>query len=1205
MKHKTTFGCFLLFMFSICFSSILGTLRAQGPVGTINGTILDATGAVVPGATVVATNVATGVESKTTSTTAGAYTLPYLPAGTYTIRVSASSFRTSTAENVILRVAQDLTVNIALQIGQVNEQVTVSDQPPLIDAGTAEIGRYISIEEYKSWPILVDDGQRQIQSFIFSSLPGTTGDTFQGSINGGQEYSHEILIEGIPIGRSDLSGGNNNEFSPSAEAVSEFKLQTGTISAQYNGGQTAVANFNIKSGTNNLHGSAFYYNQNEFFNANNLENAGNKKSKHREDNYGYSVGGPVYIPKVYNGRHKTFFFTNFEKTKENNLVFSGSRTTLAPVAFKQGDFSRLLDPNYTGNPLSGTQVSTCAPIDPTTGKGSPCFDALGRPVIFGQIYDPSTTRTVNGSVVRDPFPGNIIPDTAWDPVAKNVIQNVGIVDPLFDTMTRNTPKIGTCCPFFQLHIFGVKLDHEITQKHKISGYYNRSYRDRNNNGSARYLPIPGPPTSSWQEQKTPGNMVRLALSSTLTPTLMNRVAAGYNRFRNENGAPPETLNQDWATKIGMSNLPGTMFPVFRFSGASYQGGTIGRMGVGFTDDAPNGSYIYTDDLTWIRGKHSFRFGYQYSRYFYNDKSLSDAGSFTFGPRATDLPGFADSTGHSFASFLLGGVQSANHVITPFSQGFRQPQHAFYAADDWKLTPKLTVNAGLRWEIIPPFFEVTGRMSEISLSTPNPGANGRPGALVFANGGSRFNDTYWKEFGPRLGLAYQVNNKLAVRAGYAMTNTPPIRNDWGYGGFTLGFNGQVNVAQGTSPTGFVDDPSIYLSQPYPSLQGSLPNTDPAQLNYDGPWTTTARNANRPGYVQNYSLTVQYLLPQQTVLEVAFVGNKGTRLWGGVGSFSEFDGLPASRLSLGDVLIDSVANNPQYLPYASFPTDRSVAQALRPFPQYLGVEEAFPYNQSSNYNSLQITATRHLTKGLGFLAAYTFSKAIGYVDGNGPGAAAGCGCADQGIQDFFNPRLERSVTGFNHPQDFKLTWVYESPVGKGNRFDLKWGNWIVGGWQLSAVHNYGSGDAINIVDGSLTIPDGFAPGIRPDIVPGQPLTLGGAPTNVQVSTGTPYLNPAAFASVPHTANGVPLRVGTAPRFLPNVRGPHSMSEIFRMNKKFPITKREGTFFGIGMTMTNPFKRIDRFIGTADVSDSAFGQVFAGGGGRTIQLDGRIEF
>src|SRR2546426_1109940 len=215
-----------------CLAIGLGTGLAQGPVGTLNGTILDPTGAVVPGATVVAVNNATGVESKTTSTSAGAYTLPYLPAGTYTVRASAPNFKTSTAENVILRVAQDLTLNISLQVGTVSQQVTVSDQAPLIDTGTSEIGRYISVEEYKSVP-----------------------------------------------------------------------------------------NFTSKFGTNGLHGTAFYYNQNEALNALSLQNktSGGKKSRHREDNYGYSVGGPVYIPKVYDGRNKTFFFTNLERTKENDL----------------------------------------------------------------------------------------------------------------------------------------------------------------------------------------------------------------------------------------------------------------------------------------------------------------------------------------------------------------------------------------------------------------------------------------------------------------------------------------------------------------------------------------------------------------------------------------------------------------------------------------------------------------------------------------------------------------------------------------------------------------------------------------------------------------------------------------------------------------------------------------------------------------------
>jgi len=444
----------------------------------------------------------------------------------------------------------------------------------------------------------------------------------------------------------------------------------------------------------------------------------------------------------------------------------------------------------------------------------------------------------------------------------------------------------------------------------------------------------------------------------------------------------------------------------------------------------------------------------------------------------------------------------------------------------------------------------------------------------------------------------VNTKLVLRAGYGMTNTPAICNNWSYG-FDYGFNGIVNALAGTSPTGFVDDPAIYLRQPYPSLQGSLPNTDPSSANYQT-YQTTARDANRPGYMQNYDFTVQYQLPEQTVLEAAYVGNKGTRMWGKY-AFSELDGLPSKMLSMGDILNDPVSLHPQYTPYHGFNTSLTVAQALRPYPQFFGVQEAFPYNTDSNYSSLQVTAAKRLTTGLGFLAAYTFSKAIGYVDGNGPGAYY-----SPAPQDYYDRRLERSVTTFNYPQDFKLTWVYDTPVGKGRRFDLGWANHIVGGWQLATIHNYRSGDPIALFQAGLNIPNGFASGIEPDSLTGVPKTLGGAPTKVDVLYGTPYLNPAAFSPTPVTPNGVPLRVGTAPRVLPNIRGPHHMDETFRMSKKFPLYKqKENTFFRLGTTMTNPFNRTGRYVADPGVGDPNFGQVFANGGGRTIQLDARVEF
>ena len=524
----------------------LGVAWGQGAVGTLNGTVLDTAGAVVPGATVVAINNDTKVESRTTTTSSGAYTLPYLPQGPYTVRVSAAGFRTATAENVILRAAQILGVNITLEIGQVSEQITVSDTPPVLDSGSAEMGSYINQEEYKSWPIVVGDGQRQIQEFIFDSLPGTTGNTFQGSINGGQQYSHEILIEGIPLGRADLSGGNNNEMSPSLDAIGDFKLQTGSVGAQYNGGQTAIANFSIKSGTNEFHGGLIYYLQNEGFNAANLDSTtqGLKKSRYRDDNRGAFVGGPVIIPKLYNGKNKTFFFFDYEQDTVSNLTYSGF-TTLAPIEYTKGDFSKLLSPSWTGNAQSGTSIGT---------------DALGNPIAFGAIYDPKSTQMIHGAEVRTPFPGNIIPTSRIDPVASAIIGKIGLVSPTYDTMIRNTPNISGCCPYFHEHVYTVKMDHNINEKEHFSAYYNQGYRERNNHSGGGYLPIPGPPTTMWQDQLTPSRMVRASLNSTITPTLLNRFAAGFNRFLNQNGTPLAELNKDWAGQIGITNTAAHRLP---------------------------------------------------------------------------------------------------------------------------------------------------------------------------------------------------------------------------------------------------------------------------------------------------------------------------------------------------------------------------------------------------------------------------------------------------------------------------------------------------------------------------------------------------------------------------------------------------------------------------------------------------------------------
>jgi hypothetical protein len=1156
---------------------------AQGERGAFNGTITDASGSVVPAAVVKAVEVTTNVETTAITTDAGVYRLPYVPSGTYRISVSKPGFQTSARENIVLHVAQTLTIDFKLQLGAVTDQVTVSADPALLESSTAEIGSYVSKKEFDTWPILVSDGQRQIQQFIFDALPGTVGGTFQGSINGGQFYSHEILIEGIPLGRFDLQGGSNNELSPSAESVSEFKLQTGAMGAQYNGGQTSVANFAIKSGTNELHGSAFTYFQNDVLNANSFSNnaTGRLRPPFKLFNWGYGLGGPVYIPKVYDGRNKSFWFTNFEQDRVRDFR-STSFIQLPIPAFKQGDFSRLFDPRFTGRAQSGSVVGT---------------DALGRPIRYGQIYDPRSTRSVGGTVVRDLFPGNIIPQSRFDPVSAKILQLAPITDPILDSMLLNYPALAACCPVFDEHIIGIKGDQILNSKHRLTAYVNHTFRQRNNSPGGRWGNPPGSPTDVYQLQNTPGNLVRIAEDWTITPTILNHVALGYNRFGNLNQSV--YVDQGWPEKIGLQNVAPTTFPALTFGGPTYQGGGIGaggRLGSTNAGGSFNGSTIGGDDLTVIHGSHNFKMGFEMRRYYYNSQGKSGSGTFAFNPLQTQLPGFSDSTGHAFASFLLGAVQSTSRGIVASNFGHRVSQPGFYFQDDWKVNKKLTLNLGIRWEIIGPLYEVAGRMSNLDPTKPNTAAGNRPGALVFADElhTDTFQNWYWRQIDPRFGFAYAVSHKLVVRGGYALTNTPPISNGFGFPG-SLGYNGSISLNSANTPLQFQQDPVMYLSNRYPDFQGTLPNHNPTLAN--GLGTTYIRpDGNRLPYTQNYNFGFQYELPASTVLEINFVGNKGTRLE--APGLDDLNQVPASALALGDALIDPLSAHQGLvpLPYAGFSS--TVGQALRPFPQYQSINQGqWPNFGTSLYNSLQVQATRHFSKGLAILAAYTWSKAIGLVDNAGPDGG-------QASQDVYNRGLERSVESFNIPQYLKLSWVYELPIGPGKLLNISGlAGKLVGGWTLTGIQSYRSGDALQITTSGLRTDALFNGTIRPDLITGVPIVIdAGGP--VAFNTGTAYLNPAAFQNVPKTANNVPLRLGTAPRFLPNVRGPARVAESFGIMKRFAFSEKSG--LEIRGDFSNAFNRAGRGNPVTDVSNPLFGRITgAAYGPRNIQLEARVNF
>jgi hypothetical protein len=1162
--------------FGLALSLCSGIAQAQVVRSQFNGTVTDSGGGVIVGATVVATNVETNVESKSTTTDAGVYVLPYLPNGTYRVRVTAAGFRPAEATDVALRAAQTLTLDFKLEVDAIQEVLTVS--APVIETSTAEIGQYVTNKEFQTWPVPVGDGQRQIQQFIFSSLPGTTGNTFEGAINGGRNYSHEILIEGMPLGRN-LQGGSNNEMSPPTEAIEEFKFQTGTLGAEYGGAQTAVANFVVKSGTNNFHGSGAVYLMNGKWDARPfVAKALNQPTPVREQQNGaVAIGGPILIPRLFNGRNRSFFFTTFEKTRAREQTSTAFRT-LPTREFQNGDFSRLLDSSYTGDARSGTVVGT---------------DALGRPVVFGQIYDPRTTRTVDGRLVRDPFPNNQIPRALWDAVARNTLEQ-GLWDtPQLDRLTNNQPIIATCCPVFDQNTYALKYDQVVNSDHKMSFYVNREWRTRNNSPNGRYGPPPGKPTNLYQLQKTPSWMIRASENWVISDRLLHRFAFGYNRFGNQNRSV--YFNAGWPSRIGLTNQPDTTFPRFNFnSGAAILGnwGGTGIFGSVSRGNSNEGSVVVQDDLTFVTGKHSIKTGFEGRFYYVDNDSADGTATYNFNSAQTNLPGFDQQTGYSYASFLLGAVQTSNRPVQAVNTDYYQRDYSFYVQDDYKVSSKLTLNLGVRWAIIPGLYEKNGYVTNLDLNLANPAAGNRLGALRFADqeGRKTYIDTYYGAVQPRLGVAYAVSEKMAISGGYSVSHRAATAYSGGedFGGLnSTGYNGTISVTRATRPTPNSQDPVMYLSEPYPSFSGTLPNYDVSLLNNQGFGQLITGNEARREKYHNFNVTLRRQLPARFSLTVAYIGAQGRDLPFDLGN----DGFQLNRIPFdalgryGDLLFSNLSSQPQLgipVPYPGF--TGTVQQALRPYPQYTGITALNNFRGKTRYNSLQTTLDRHFSNGLALLAAYTLSKTEdNYLK-----------------QDASGEEWGLAGGGRHYPHFLKLTWIYELPIGPGKAVNVNGVlGQIVGGWTVTGIHNYRAGGTISVFDSRI---NGAGFPIRPDVVNGvDPVIFDGS--HLDLVRGTPYLNPAAFATQPLTAQGIPTRIGTAPPIL-DVRGPAFYREDIGLMKRFGVGGERS--FEFRVDLLNALNRSG--VGGLDtnLNSSNFGRMFGVGiGARQLQLSLRATF
>lgn len=1193
----------------------------QGSSAALNGTVTDPQGAVIPGATVTATETSTAVSTTTTTTGSGVYTFAALPPGEYKLTTTHGGFQSSTMTDITLHVGQLLTINVQLAIGQAAQKVTVSGDAQLLETSTAQLSHYVTSEELQTWPLSAAGGQRDDQAFIFNSLPGTTGGSFVGSIEGGQAFSNELYIDGVSLGTFD-----SGELHASEDAIAEFNMQVGAMGAQYNGGATAVTNYSIHSGTNALHGTLFEFLENEAFDANSFDNKqlGDPRPKTRSNSFGGTVGGPVYIPKVYDGRNKTFFYVSEEHDIVNELAFSGT-TTVPTLAERGGDLSGFLDPTQTQDPRSGQPA--------LSSSGTPIVDALGRPVTYGQIYNPATQRllqagqidpvtgqvAISSGLVREPFANNQILPGTFDSVAANYLK-LPYPSQYVNGQVVNNVAQTVAIPTFTQNNFTVKIDHQLTTAHRLSFMYMTDARKRSNTNGGTWAAPTASPLNPYHFQDNPGKIIRATDYWTITPRILNRLGIGYNRFTNI--YTTAFYSQDWASTLGIQNTANIGFPVITYGGGTSPTGTPGAglpsLG-GTTDrlgDPSNGGgvvepdVIGIDQISFSFGAHQLVAGTEWRFYRENDLNVSSAGTFGFGNAQTD-DGISTTSysGNAFASFLLGQMNNTSRTLTPTNYEFNRREIGTFVQDDWKVSPKLTLNLGLRWEIMGGITEAHGQMTTMNPLLANTAAGNLPGALQFAKqlGKKGFENTDWGLILPRFGFAYAVSPKMVVRGGFGVNTQSPeggaeFNPQYEIPPSTEGFSGTIQLNQTTNPQPFADMAVAQLSAPYPSYSGTLPNFNPTQANGEAPPNYMRPDGARVTYVENYNLGIEQSLGHKTIAQVNYVGNTGKRIY--AYGTDQLNQLPIQDLATyGNALLDPVSLHPNVpIPYAGFSTNNSVQQALAPFPQYAG-GSIFQYDDNSpgwsRYDSLQATLTRQVGAGFNVIAAYTWSKLMTNTNSNCNSGTCGA------VQDVNDLKLEKAIAlGLDIPQQFKLTTFYNLPIGAGKLLPLHGpADWVAGGWTVSANLIYQSGTPLQIIDSGVN--NGIFATTRPNFT-GQPVKLNkSGQINVTASTGPQYLNPAAFTHVPTACcNNVALTTGNVPSALGNVLSPGLASENVSLQKKFAIMETRN--FELRADAFNLFNRAGRGAPVTDINNPIFGQITNNQyASRIVQITGRFTF
>jgi hypothetical protein len=902
----------LMKMFSLTAVTFLLCSRCPAQISSaeLSGTVVDSTGAAVLNATVTAINVDTTIVHKTVSEKGGDYVLTDLPPGNYTLTVEAPGFRKLEQTGVSLQVNQQARLDLALQVGQTAETVSVTGHPPLLEAESSSVGTVINQQLVNELPL---NGRNFVQLATLSPGVNGVGSSASGTIMGGtrpddRRAGNEIFSNGNREGDNNFlyDGIDNNErltlsltLRPAVDSVREFKIQTNLYSADVGRNSGAVIDVISKSGTNRLHGSVFEFIRNSDVDARTYFNvAGTSFPTFRLNQFGGSLGGPVVIPHVYHGKDKTFFFVDYEGSRNSIQIFE--RGNIPTLRMRQGDFGELL---------------------PST-----------------LIYDPLTTipnPAKAGTFLRTPFPNNIIPSNRWDPIAARMINAYPTPTSSGRINNYSVPRIQT-----QNYDQGdVRIDEQITAKDSIFARWSIQNTDTISPSTYAQSTIPGisTPVSLSDEASfagvshQPTQHVATSYVRVFTPSLVNDFRVGFNRYRLDYVPINFVSGAGLGNELGVPNSNVTPreqnLPIF--SPSSY-------LGVGQSRSLPlyrrENTFQELDNLTWTRGAHTFKIGADFRRRQLTIYQTNQGnGRFNFSPAFTDSREPAGKGGDAAASFLLGYPTLDAHDYTYQFPGIRLNEAGVYFADDYRATKNLTLNYGLRWDYFSPPDEVANRWSNFSPVTGQYLVAGVSGVSQTA-GVLR----YWPNFGPRFGFAYQALTHTVIRGGVGLFYNASGSEA---GNMRLARNLPFGLTLQTTPGDVTVGPTV--SQGFPALQ---PIVIPPVPN--GTATAIAPNF-RPSYAEQFNLGVEHeIVPLEMVLKFAGVGNLGRHLQDLWNPNEPIPG-PTSTVSRRPLFnIDPLQSDVNYY-----------------------ISDGF-----AEYFAFQFTADKRLSRGVSALLGYTYSHAI---------------------------------------------------------------------------------------------------------------------------------------------------------------------------------------------------------------------------------------